>query len=530
MRDRPFIRGLGDFLWRRGELVTFWGLALLHLLPVWQFQYVPTQDGPSHLFNAQVLIELGRSNPRYEEFWEVRVEPIPNWTSHVLLAGLLHVVPPLVAEKLLVSLYILGFAGAFRYFLGAFGPRAEPLAWFCLLFVYNRSLWMGFYNYCLSVIFVWLILGYCVRRRADFRVLQTALLTFLFAAAYFTHVVGFVVALIGALGAALVLRPWSLLRPIMVALAAAPWVFLLFDYFDQTRFFEAGAGSRLVEQPLALWQRGTWNVNIDGQMRALDGDLFGHHARQSDLMFFFVATCLAYVGFGVAAALWRLLRRLWPKDPDAMEYAHVALSEPPPPSWFFPFSMGLLMLACFMLLSDHLGFGGRNLPHGGFVKCRLAILPSLFALACLREPAQWPIRWALRGGAVLIVIANLSGVTETFERDNRLLAQYTAGIEAAGRGHKLLANEAGGGTRFANPMRHADDYYCLGTDNINIDNYEADTMHFPIKLRSGVRRGRSTDADLRLFWNVFPSVRGPEWTNVFDRPPMQIFLRREGGQ
>src|SRR4051812_11197543 len=113
---------------RHGEPVVFWLLAFLHLIPVWGYRYLPTQDGPSHLYNARVLNELLWGNPRYEAYYEVRAEPIPNWTSHIALAALYSIAPPLVAEKILVSIYMLGFAATLRYFLGAFGPRTQPLS------------------------------------------------------------------------------------------------------------------------------------------------------------------------------------------------------------------------------------------------------------------------------------------------------------------------------------------------------------------------------------------------------------------
>ena len=51
-------------IWRQGERVLFWALALLYLVPVWAYRYIPTQDGPSHLDNAQILKDLGISSIR----------------------------------------------------------------------------------------------------------------------------------------------------------------------------------------------------------------------------------------------------------------------------------------------------------------------------------------------------------------------------------------------------------------------------------------------------------------------------------
>jgi hypothetical protein len=261
-----------DKTWRHGEAAIFWALALAYLLPVWTYRYIPTQDGPSHLDNAQILKELGNSSAGYEAYFEIRVETIPNWTSHLLLAGMLYCVPPLTAEKLLVSLYILGFAGSFRYFLGAFGERCRPLSSLGLLFVYNRCFWMGFYNYCLCLIWVWLIVGFCLRRRGELRWPHAVVLMVLFPLAYFTHLAGLALALTAALAASIVVKPRSLLAPVLIVLAAVPSCLLTMDYFEQTSFFEQGAGRRLIGKPL---ERGIGDIGA--QLLALDREVFEHH-------------------------------------------------------------------------------------------------------------------------------------------------------------------------------------------------------------------------------------------------------------
>ena len=110
MAEDSRLTGFLDKTWQHGEGALFWALALLYLVPVWAYRYVPTNDGPSHVDNARILKGLLSSSKGYEAYFEIRAEPIPNWTSHLLLAGMLYVAPALIAEKLLVSLYILGFA------------------------------------------------------------------------------------------------------------------------------------------------------------------------------------------------------------------------------------------------------------------------------------------------------------------------------------------------------------------------------------------------------------------------------------
>src|SRR5262249_54902133 len=144
----------------RGETAAFTVAVLLHLIPIWGFPYLGTQDGPSHLSNAVVLKDYGSPGTRYHDFFEIRWEPLPNWASHFLLVVPLYVVPPLAAEKLLATAYILGFAWSFRYFLGAMGERCRPLAVIGLLFLFNRCFFLGFYNFCLSITLYWVVVGY----------------------------------------------------------------------------------------------------------------------------------------------------------------------------------------------------------------------------------------------------------------------------------------------------------------------------------------------------------------------------------
>jgi hypothetical protein len=492
-----------QWLWRHGEPVAFWALTAFYLLPVWAFRYIPTQDGPSHVANAQVLRDYGHSATGYENIFEVRWELIPNWTSHLLLAGLLFIVPPLVAEKLLVSLYVVGFAGRFRYFVGGFGERSRPLSWLAFLFVYNRCLWLGFYNFCLSLVLVWIIWGYCVRRRGAFGLPQTAVLMLLFVTAYFTHLVGFVLAVVGALGSALLLRPRSLIRPVLVGVAALPAVLLAMDYLDQSRFVGSGSSGGLVNQPLARLRAGTLVTTYRVELAHMERELVEHHAGSIPLLdFFLVYLCVV----AVAGSAERFL-------PGVEKSEHAG--------WLFPCLLAFLLLSLYVLAPDWVG-------SGGFLKSRLAILPPLVCLACLREPSVPPVRYLYRTFVTVLLAVNLVLVLETVQRGNEWVAEYTAGIDAVGRGHRLVATKAGSSGKWANPLLHAGDYYCQGTDNVNLENYEAETPFFPIKYRRGRAAGQQDAADTLIRWGgSFDATPGP-WREIFAAGRLRVFRQVRG--
>ena len=69
-------------------------LLLAHLAPIWFFDYFPSQDGPVHLENANILLNYGSENcPVLGEYYLLNYEPNPNWMGHFLLVGLLYFSP-----------------------------------------------------------------------------------------------------------------------------------------------------------------------------------------------------------------------------------------------------------------------------------------------------------------------------------------------------------------------------------------------------------------------------------------------------
>jgi hypothetical protein len=518
-RDDPWQLRIRSWLACHAEAVAFWAIVLAYLLPVWVFRYVPTQDGPSHVFNAQVIKDYRDPAAGYAEVFAIRPDPLPNWTSHLLLAALLHLVPPLTAEKVLVSLYVVGFAGALRYFLGAFGERCRPLSWAGLLFIYNRCFWLGFYNYCLGLVLLWAILGYALRRREALHITQAVVLMILLTAAYFTHLFSFLLAWAGALLAVLRIPPWRSPGLVLTFLAGLPAACLTLDYFERTGFFQEGAPERIVGHPLPAWRGTAPGAALRRDIAALDRELFECHAGAHPPFSVFL---LPYYALLVCCTVAESLRR--------REQENV-----PRPRWFLPLLAGLLLFAAYLLVPDSLD------RHGSVIKARLALLPPIVWLACLREPARLGLRIVSRAAVFTLLGANLLLVTGRFAAGNQALAQYMAGMEAVGRGGRLFVVQPDPQPiPLADPLFHASNYYCLGTGIVNLNNYETDAPHFPVQFRPGFRRGRGNwetypnqDAvDVVLCWQTSPQlvVKGPaDWDEVFNQGPLRIY-RRGGGK
>ena len=167
-------------------------MTALSLVPIWAFTYFPSQDGPAHLNSVAVLMALGDSVSGgagvLEAFYTAQWRLSTNQLGFLLLQGLGTLFPLLVAEKVLLSLYAVGLPlatlTAVRWARGA--PYAALLSF---PLVYTLPLYMGFYNFCLSlplfVLCVGLYHAYSLRPGWGRGAALSALLVVL----YLTHIV-----------------------------------------------------------------------------------------------------------------------------------------------------------------------------------------------------------------------------------------------------------------------------------------------------------------------------------------------------
>jgi hypothetical protein len=170
-------------------------LFAAHLIPIWTASYFPSQDGPEHAYNAVVLRDLGRPDrPGFNRFFRVNHRPVPNWTTALITRGLLSLVSPVVADKLLVSGYLASFFATAVY--AVWRLRAAP-PWGALVvlpFGFNYFLFMGFYNFCLGLTVLLLVVGYWLPRAKRPTAKGTAGLAALCLLLYFCHLVTFLIA------------------------------------------------------------------------------------------------------------------------------------------------------------------------------------------------------------------------------------------------------------------------------------------------------------------------------------------------
>lgn len=167
-------------------------LAVLLDGPIWLVKLVPTQDGPVHLAQADLIARFGWGGALQEPAasfyqWNPRIEP--NAAIYLLLAGLIRLTgDALTANSLFLSLYGLLWIGA-AYAVSRSATDRPVLPMLLLLpIAFGVFIHWGFYNFALGVPLFLLFAGFwrSVRERGDATAfVMTALF---FAALYLTHI------------------------------------------------------------------------------------------------------------------------------------------------------------------------------------------------------------------------------------------------------------------------------------------------------------------------------------------------------
>ncbi len=150
----------------RAPEVLFAAFVVLGLVPLWLVPHVPSQDGGNHVHSVISLLRLPGS-ALLQQYYLPNYGLQPNWLTQVLFAGLIQLVSPQPAEKLVLSGYLVLLPLAFRYAL----PRTARGRWASLAifpFLHSYPFHMGFWNFSYSLVLFFVVVGYWHRTRGRF--------------------------------------------------------------------------------------------------------------------------------------------------------------------------------------------------------------------------------------------------------------------------------------------------------------------------------------------------------------------------
>ncbi|HKH47809.1 MAG TPA: hypothetical protein VKM72_24385 [Thermoanaerobaculia bacterium] len=430
------------------ERLVFLALILAYLVPIWAVDYLPTVDGPCHTYNAWVIRQHGNSEeyPQLGKQYVIDWRPLPNWLSHAVMALLMLVFDPRVAEKILVSGYVVLFPAAARYAAGAVDPARQWIGYLAFPLVYNQLFQLGFYNFSYSLAFWLFAVGYWWRRRESPEMGFAVRINLLLLLCWFCHIVSLALALL-AIGVLWLATLWRVRR--------TAWkrhllhVVILLPQIILPLWF-------LVDQPGGAVSAG-WSV------RLLSSFLF-----RFEVLFYFGAPQIwigrilgfVFLLFLVLTLAGRLRSGL--RDEDGF------------------LLLSLLLVAVYVVSPE--GMSG-----GGLLKQRLVLYPWLAMLPWLapRFPERWgvPVRAATIGALAVLALWSAGYVLRQHQSIQPALQAYLRPAEHIRPNSRVLPLLSDRGPYgFYN---HLFSYVAIEKGLIDWNNYEATTQHFPTRFHRG---------------------------------------------
>jgi hypothetical protein len=440
---------------RDPDALLFYALLALLLVPLWAFRFFPSQDGPAHLESAAILRDYHRPDrsllPRV---YTISDHFDPNWLGHLVLLGLMTVLPPLAAEKVLLTGYVVLLPLGLRYALDGVRAGAGWLAVLAFPIVPNFLYHMGFYNFCYSLALFCFVVGYYLRHHERFGVRQTLILGALALLTYFCHIVGVAAAMLAVGVLALAWRPAN--EPLLGRLLKPALAFLPVVVLGAAFVGRQGTAAGWFTDPLTLWEYLSsleMLVSYINAERLLTGLLFWG---------------LAALTFIVLWARWR--------------------------SRSFGRADWLLAVAGVILFGYFIS--PTALSGGSYIKPRLALLTLLALVLWLGSFPFGPrLKRTVQAVATLISVGLLALHVAAFAAFNDYLTEYVSVEPHLEANRTLLPLPFAHGLRTGDPrtdnakvgvFRHAAGYLAARAGVIDLENYEGHSGYFPVDYRPEV--------------------------------------------
>ena len=469
-------------------------LLVIHVLPVWLFKYTCTQDGPAHAHNAHILkVYHNQENYVLREVHERNPTLFPNWTSHVLMAGLMYVFPPLVCEKIFFSLCIGLLPLSLLYLLN--GVRKGKTL-FCLvgfIFAYNYLLHMGFYNFALSVSLFFFALG-CWWRCED-KLSPKALVTAYvwLTVVYLTHFQSYALLTVSLTVIGVFLYVYEALESPRVRLTAQLKSILLF------------LGSMLPAYVILLSyylvkrEGGGFHRSFEGLMKYFLS--VGSIVSFRDAHVLIGNLLLALLAIAFLFTLIDRVRKVYAhrNSPESEDRAYGGITAIVDRTDVF---LLITVILTFLYFKSpwSLRSGGMWISDRIHIYILLALLP-FFTFSFHRF-----VDYAFSGILIVLALWHLGYHVQTYSIMDRAAKEALSSAEMI-EPHTVLASRPGswGGTpdganwdfKYILPFEHIEGYLALENGVAYLQNYEPSTDHFPLRYKN-----RKMQADYVLVWRT----------------------------
>lgn len=231
----------------------FTAMVAVSVLPLLISKYFVTLDGPAHLYNSRIILEiiLGK-NSEIPALFTVNTFPVPNWSGHFMMILGSAFLPAWWSEKVFLLAYFILTPLFFRKLVLHLYPQNQLLTYPIILFTHNHLFYFGSFNMGMGIMLMFLTGFVFVRFLNRLNIRNAVILGCLLLSVYFSHAMMFMITL-GLLAAlALITTPReyepgsvtftatkSLIRKlVLITLSAIPSVMILFLFFSRVDTLE----------------------------------------------------------------------------------------------------------------------------------------------------------------------------------------------------------------------------------------------------------------------------------------------------
>jgi hypothetical protein len=348
------------------------------IVPLFFVRYVPSLDGPKHLFVGQVVKQLWLGNGFFEQFYALNPLYNGNVLGNYLIAFFMLFLPTWLAEKLFLVLYIVVLATGFRQLQIAIARKASHMGVLVFAFVYTSLFMLGYYNFSLAIGIMFFALAYWINHYKAIGLKQMVVLALLILLCYYAHifVFGFLLLLMGfhilfnyltSLRQPATFRIFAK-RTFLAFLAALPALVLAFFYVQVIMKFPASEGGGVGD----IMDK----IRYLQQMRMLVGYSQRLELPVTSIVFYALMILM------VIALAWRLKYWLLSKKPEFTTSKK---------AFFKPTDFWLLVAMMFVLVYL---LSPSSLNAAGSVSVRIAILMLYFVVLWLAiQPYPKAVVW-----------------------------------------------------------------------------------------------------------------------------------------
>ena len=496
-------------------------LVALHLAPIWLFTYFPTQDGSSHIYNAYVLKEYHKhQNYRLREVYTLNLLLFPNWSSQIIMTAFMHIVPPIVCEKIVISLSIGLLPLAFLYFLYGIDQQRMNfgLGLVGFIFTYHYLLHMGFYNFSLSMPMFFCSLGFWWRHKTNLTLPRLGILYLFLILTYLSHFQSFLQlvvvmtcfatythlyqALTDTFGSKNFNRNWRQVLSRLAPLAHFAGLMLPIYFIMLAYYLSSTVG----------YQQDYW------QLKRLIQYFFDMKSLvyYSDRHIIIGRLMLVVLAIAFLLTIWDRIQRVIHRDRDQ-------------PIW-------LALIdgkEQFLLMAGGLTWLFFNVPWsvdsgGGWINDRVHIYIFLILLPFFTTNIHRYVRHAFTVVITLLSLYHFGLTAYAYYHLDRETAEMTTAVEMI-EPHSTLTVRSSlwdgpnhrtssyiGPVKYTSPFLHVPAFYCIDNGAVLLNNYEAELPYFPINYKTDPDRWQQS-ADYVLAWRMENHQDQPDLDQNYQR-------------